>query len=184
MEIRQRVRSLSWALMQAQEMDLAGVPSPLANELMRHEDARPIERRPRAEECAVVLFAQRWSAQQLGFAARGAEPVEAETIVVTGPCGDACVYLSTRLLYRIAAPNRRFHLDLAAHRLRGRDERHLYETRDAADLEAFDHEAARSLQQICSAATRHSEDAARLARLLKTCAAELEQAGVLGVGLH
>ena len=36
--------------------------------------------------------------------------VEAETVIVTGPAGDACVYVSTQLLYRIERSNRRFFL--------------------------------------------------------------------------
>lgn len=177
MDMRQPVQSLTWALMRALEKDLAGSASPLVNELLRAE-AGPITVRPRVEDCSVVMFTQVWRAGDLGWE-RGDvdERIQAETVVITGPAGDACVYVSTQLLYRVGRPNRRFFLDVAGQRMRARREQNVYEGRDSADQEAFDYEVAGALARIRGAVGRmDAPDAARVARALRACVSEVEAA--------
>ena len=108
MDMRHPVRSLTWAVMRAIEQDLAAIDSPVANDLLNAEAGR-ITARPRIEDCSVVMFTQVWRGSDLGFERGGdRESVDAETVVITGPAGDACVYVSTQLLYRVGQPNRRF----------------------------------------------------------------------------
>jgi hypothetical protein len=135
--------------------------------------------RPAEKDCGVVLFTQSWSPQALGFErGGGGAHVDAETIVITGPCGDACVYVSTQLLYHVEAPNRRFFLDVAAQQMRGKADAACYEGRDSVDEEAFDYEVAGALARV-RGAVRHlgHADAQRVARRLQDCVAEL--AGVV-----
>jgi hypothetical protein len=176
MDMRHPVRSLTWALTRALEQDLMGVESALANDLMRHELGHPITRRPTVVECSVVMFTQTWTAGDLGFDdPRGHESIDAETVVVTGPSGDACVYASTQLLYKVGHPNRTFFLDVAGQRMRGKGDRGLYDGRDSADMEAFDYEAAGALARVCGAATGlDAEDAARVSRMLQAYVERLE----------
>lgn len=176
MDMRHPVRSLTWALTQALDQDLMGVESVLANDLMRHELGDPITRRPTVAECSVVMFTQTWSATELGFHDPcGHESIGAETVVVTGPCGDACVYVSTQLLYKVAHPNRTFFLDVAGQCMRGKRDRGLYDGRDSADMEAFDYEAAGALARVCGAAKGlDAEDASRVSRMLQAYVERLE----------
>lgn len=183
MDFRHPVQTLEWALTQALERDLGGVESALANDLITA--SAPISCRPRATQCQVVLFSQSWRGSDLGFE-RGVdagEHVEAETVIVTGPAGDACVYVSTQLLYRIERPNRRFFLDVAAQQLRGKGESARYEGRDSADEEAFDFEVAGALARLREA-VRHGEpgDGERVARVLGQVAEEIrnEDTGING----
>lgn len=125
------------------------------------------------------MLSQSWCAGDLGMnrGRCGAEHVEAETVVVTGPAGDACVYVATQLLYRVEYPNRRFFLDVAAQQLRGKANQALYDGRDAIDQEAFDIEAAAALARL-RGAVRHGAvgDGERVARMLVACAAEFRGA--------
>lgn len=185
MDLRHPVQTLEWALMQALERDLSGVASPLADRMLGASAAGPISCRPRVRDCSVVLFTQTWQALDLGMNC-GRDPlehVEAETVVVTGPAGDACVYVATQLLYRIGQPNRRFFLDVAAQQLRGKGEQRLYDGRDTVDLEAFDIEAAAALARL-RAALRHAGggEGEKLARILMACASELREADAECVG--
>jgi len=179
MDLRHPVQSLSWAMSRALEADLAGVESAEATALLSKESGPPVRVRPDAGECSVVLFTQTWTEAELGFDRRVSEAfVDAETVVITGPCGDACVYVSTQLLYHVASPNRRFFLDLAAQHLKGRHDRLLYEGRDSVDEEAFDYEVAGALARVCGALRRCGPaDAERVARQLRACLDEVELAG-------
>lgn len=182
MDMRNPVRSLTWAVIKALEKDLSGVESKLADELLGAGSAKGLTARPRIEQCSVVLFTQAWTAGEIGFVDRGVRQqhcVETETVVVTGPCGDACVYASTQLLYRIATPNRQFFLDVVSQRMRGRGASHVYEGRDSADLEAFDYEASAAMAKVCGASSMLTvEDARRAARLLTSYVGVLE--GIAG----
>jgi hypothetical protein len=135
MNIRHPVRSVSHALQCAIEEDL--------DDVVVHDGAL---RRPRQDECSVVLFSQSWSARTLG---RDGGAVDADTVVITGPGGDACVYASTRLLYRVAHPNRRFFLDVAAQQMASTPS--AYDGRDTADLEAIDYEVTGALSRLIGA---------------------------------
>lgn len=180
MDFRHPVRSLTWAMIRALEQDLSGIDSPVASNLLTAQSSVPIQARPLEKDCSVVMFTQVWSVDDLGFARQPSDPVaiEAETVVITGPCGDACVYVSTQLLYHVASPNRRFFLDLAAQHMRGKAEASLYEGRDSSDEEAFDYEVAGALARLCGA-VRHlgGGDAERVIRRLRDCVEEVEQAG-------
>lgn len=178
MDMRHPVRSLTWAVMRAIEQDLAGIDSPAANDLLNAEAGR-ITVRPRIEDCSVVMFTQVWRGSDLGFEHGGdRECVDAETVVITGPAGDACVYVSTQLLYRVGQPNRRFFLDVAAQCMRGKRERCVYEGRDSKDQEAFDYEVAGALARVCGAVRMmEGQDAGRVARMLRDCIEHVEAVG-------
>jgi hypothetical protein len=166
--------------MQAIDQDLAGVESALANDLLRTATG-PITARPRIEDCSVVMFTQAWRCGELGFErSPESQTVESETVVVTGPGGDACVYAATRLLYHVAHPNRRFFLDVAAQCMRGKNDSSHYEGRDAEDEEAFDYEVAGALARVRGALhLMHGTDASRVAQMLRDCVDEVEAAGHL-----
>jgi hypothetical protein len=180
MDLRHPVRTVQWAWQSAIENDLAPVEHACDLAPTSASSTGCELRRPRPGECTVVLFTQCWCAGELGLgtAANERDAVEAETAVITGPAGDACVYVSTRLLYRVARPNRQFFLDVAAQRMRGGLGHAVYEGRDAADLEAFDYEAAGALARVRGAITHgDAEDAARLVRMLRALATEIEGLG-------
>jgi len=185
MDLRHPVQSLTWALMRALERDLNGVESRLATDLLATPSGRPVASRPGEKDCSVVMFSQSWTLQALWLDAGRKAPshVEAETIVIIGPCGDACVYVATQLLYHVQCPNRRFFLDVAAQQMRGKAESGRYEGRDCADEEAFDYEVAGVLARV-TAAVRHlgHADAQRVARRLQACVAELEGSLPSGCG--
>ena len=176
MDMRNPIRSLTWAVTKALEQDLGGVESRLADELLGGGKVEGLTARPRIEDCSVTLFTQAWTADELGFVDRGTQHcIETETVVITGPCGDACVYASTQLLYRITAPNRQFFLDVVSQRMRGKGASQVYEGRDSADLQAFDYEASAAVAKVCGAANRLTgEDAFRAARLLSSYVGVLE----------
>jgi len=160
------------------EHDLTGVDSPIVNDLLRSEAGR-ITIRPRIEECSIVLFTQVWRREELGFTRdRETDCIEAETVVITGPAGDACVYVSTQLLYHVVRPSRRFFIDVAAQCMRGKGECIQYEGRDSEDEEAFDFEVAGALARV-SAAVRmmQGKDAERVAKVLRDCAERVEATG-------
>jgi hypothetical protein len=175
MEFKHPVQSLTWALIRALEHDLAGVDSSFVDDLIRSEGGH-ITVRPRLEECVVVLFTQVWQRADLGFTRdRETDCIEAETVVITGPAGDACVYASTQLLYRVARPNRRFFLDVAAQCMCGKGTCGRYEGRDSEDEEAFDYEVAGALARVCGALhMMHGSDAGRVARMLRRCIEQVE----------
>src|SRR5262249_39017130 len=151
MDMKHPVRSLNWAVMRAIDQDLAGIDSPTINDLLTTEGGH-ITVRPRIEECSVFMFTQVWCRSDLGFGRDGDRYcIEAETVVITGPAGDACVYVSTQLLYRIGSPNRRFFLDISAQCMRGKSASGIYEGRDSEDQEALDYEVAGALARVCGA---------------------------------
>lgn len=177
-DFRHPVRTLSWALMQALERDLIGQEVAAVSQTLDGSGGKPVLCRPTEAQCAVAMFAQTWKAADLGMA-RGDldEVVLAETVIVTGPTGDACVYVSTQLLYHVTSPNRRFFLDVAAQHMKAKGECSQYEGRDSADLEALDYEAAAALARVCGAAAHIGADgAAGIARQLERFAAEVREA--------
>jgi hypothetical protein len=177
MDMKDPVRSVNGALTHALEQGLAGLPSPLADALLGRLGDAAIEIRPTVEQCEVVMFPQAWSSHELGYdARRNACSIDAETVIVTGPGGDACVYVFGQLLYRVARPNRRFFLDVTGQRMRARNESACYEGRDTPDEEAFDYEAAAALARVCGAARRFDPGAAaQVVRMLRVRLSEFEE---------
>lgn len=163
MDMRHPVESVQLAWQLALAQDLSGVSSSAAEPVLGASAERPVLRRPLARECSVAMFSQAWSAADLGMGCgpRDAETVDAETVVVTGPAGDACVYGAGRLLYHLVRPNRRFFLDLSAQQLRGASCGPEYDGRDSADLEAFDFEVATALERL-RASARQADAGAKL----------------------
>ena len=180
MDMRHPVRSLTWAMIEALEHDLNSVAPPIANDLLTTQSGVPSEARPEEKDCSVVMFTQTWAKGDLGLNRdqEARSSIDAETVVITGPGGDACVYVSTQLLYHVTTPNRRFFLDVAAQRMRAKADASVYEGRDSSDEEAFDYEVAGALARVCGA-VRHlgSRDADRVIRKLRDCVAEVELAG-------
>ena len=182
MDIRNPVQSLTWAVSCALERDLNGVESVTATQLLALPAGRPVQVRPKLCDCSVVLFTQCWRLDVLGYPA-GASPsreVQAETSIVTGPCGDACVYVGTQLLYHVQRPNRRFFLDVASQHMRGPAQAASYDGRDATDEEAFDYEVAGCLARVC-AALKHlpPEDAQKVVQRLQAWVEQANAAGTL-----
>lgn len=91
------------------QMRQQGIPS----------DQAPLaERRPRGDECNVVMFMQMWGSTALGFGGMGgAAMTPAYTVIVKGPAGDACVYFMGRFAYRVPTRNAAFMADMAAQRM-------------------------------------------------------------------
>jgi len=141
---RDPIRSLSWALQCALQRDLIGV------EVAGTDSSRSnTGRRPREDECDVVLFGQVWSGEALGHAnADAAQHCEQDTIVVVGPAQDACVYVGTEFLYHVIHPNRRFFLDVAAHSMAPKADAGAYEGRDDPITEAVDIEVGAMLARL------------------------------------
>jgi hypothetical protein len=162
MDLRHPVESMQTAWQRALGEDLVGVQSELADAVLGASAAGPVSRRPLAQECSVAMFSQAWLAAELGmtYGPKAAETVDAETVVITGPAGDVCVYAAGRLLYHLDQPNRRFFLDLSGQQLRGVAHRSTYDGRDSADLEAFDYEVATALARL-RAASQHADAGAR-----------------------
>lgn len=78
------------------------------------------ERRPWEEEVKVVMFEQAWESTALGFGGVGGSAItSAYTVVVFGPCRDACVYVGGRLAYHVKRPNEAFMEALAARNMVG-----------------------------------------------------------------
>lgn len=171
---RDPIRSLTLALHSALDRDLKAVESTLAYDV--HGQHSSAGRRPREEECDVVLFGQIWSGQALGLQGPGAaRPLERDTTVVVGPEQDACVYVSTELVYHINHPNRRFFLDVAAHSMVPKADAPLYEGRDDPVTEAVDIEVSSMLARL-HAQVKASEPhrAPLVASYLHRCAARFE----------
>jgi hypothetical protein len=178
MQLRHPVQTLAGAITNAIESELVGLESHFADDLLTSQSGH-LTVRPRIEDCGLVVFTQVWQAADLGFV-RGADPggVEAETVVITGPAGDACVYVGMQLLYHVAHPNRRFFLDVAAQCMRAKAHCGRYEGRDNEDEEAFDYEVAGTVARACTAIRlMHQPDAERVARMLRDCAERVEAAG-------
>jgi hypothetical protein len=150
MKLGNPVQSLTGSLEDAIERQLQGVPSALADTLLGPTpDGRTRTRRPRLDECQVVMFSQCWEARELGFSTVRAEHwVEGETVVVLGPMNDACVYLCGQLHYKLLQPNRRFFLDLAAHSLAGAAECGRYDGRDEPEIECMDYSIEMELSRL------------------------------------
>ncbi|HYE70929.1 MAG TPA: hypothetical protein VD932_05320 [Aquabacterium sp.] len=173
MSHRDPVRSLRCALQCALKQDLLNV------DLDRVGGAggrRCSGRRPREDECDVVLFVQSWTDEALGHAgAEGARPFEQDTTVVVGPAQDACVYVGAELLYHVIHPNRRFFLDVAAHCMAPKADGGVYEGRDDPVTESVDIEVGAMLARL-HAQVRAGEPqrALLVARYLHRCAVRLE----------
>lgn len=105
------VKNLRLALLFATVCDLTPVPAGASS-----------HRCPRISECKVYLFQQAWDTPPWLLDAAAAishDSFMADTVVVIGPQGDACVYLGDELAYRVAAADRceAFQADLSAHQL-------------------------------------------------------------------
>jgi len=164
---REPVRSLSWALQRALEQDLLGIQTAKDGDL-------PC--RPREDECDVVLFGQFWTSKARGFSDAGARHhYEHDTVVVVGPAQDACVYVSTQLLYHVLHPNRRFFMDVAAQCMAPKADSAVYEGRDDAVTESVDIELASLLARLHAQVRRgEPQRAALVAKYLHRCAEHFE----------
>lgn len=169
---RDPIRSLSWALQCALKHDLLGVEATDAGDGSRRDTSR----RPREHECDVVLFGQVWSGEALGHAdTEAAQHFEQDTTVVVGPAQDACVYVSTELLYHVIHPNRRFFLDVAAHSMASKAEAGTYEGRDDPVTEAVDIEVGAMLARLhAQVKAGEPQRAPLVASYLHRCAARFE----------
>lgn len=174
MSDRDPIRSLTWAMQRALEHDLEPVESPVVTNLLGGQ--RRFGRRPRENECDVVLFGQVWSGEALGYGEVDAHRYfEQDTTVVVGPVQDACVYVSTQLLYHVRQPNRLFFLDVAAHSMAPKAEAGAYEGRDDPVTEAVDFEAAAMLARLhAQVKTGQPQLADFVAKYLHRCAAGFE----------
>ncbi len=169
---RDPVRSLSWALQCALRHDLLGVDEAVADDGSRCNACR----RPREDECDVVLFGQVWSGDALGHAhSEAAQHFEEDTTVVVGPTQDACVYVAAELLYHVIHPNRRFFLDVAAHSMAPKAEAGAYEGRDDPVTEAVDIEIGAMLARLhAQVKAGEPQRASLVASYLHRCAARFE----------
>lgn len=170
---RDPIRSLSSALQLARNRDLLGVDTRRDADKRR----RNASRRPFEHECDVVLFGQVWSGNALGLQNADADlRFEQDTIVVVGPAQDACVYVSTELLYHVIRPNRRFFLDVAAHGMAPKSEAGAYEGRDDPVTEAVDIEVGMMLARLyAQVKTREPQRAPLVASYLHRCAERFER---------
>jgi len=177
MYIRDPVRSVAWALQKALSNDLLGVDCPHASGIMRRANDGPSKRRPGAQECNVVLFGQVWCDDALGYARSGtSENVEADTVVIVGPAQDACVYVSTQLLYHVCNPNRRFFLDVASQCMAPPSMREHYEGRDDALVESLPFDVEMTLARLhAEVKAVEPARAVLVAELLQGYAARLAQ---------
>lgn len=175
MNNRDPIRSLTWAVQRALADDLDPVSSPLVEDLLVHD--RPVGRRPRREECDVVLFGQSWTCGAIGYHDGEAdEVIEQDTTVVVGPCQDAAVYVSTQLLYHVRRPNRRFWMDVMAHCLLPKSDAALYDGRDDAVTESLDVEIEATLARLhAEVRTADPRRVPLIARYLHRCASRFEQ---------
>ena len=173
---RDPIRSLSCALQLALKHDLQGVDLALGGDLLGPQCG--VCRRPREDECDVVLFGQVWSGEALGYDGADAQlQFEQDTTVVVGPAQDACVYFSTQLLYHINHPNRRFFQDVTAHSMAAKVAAGAYEGRDDPITEAVDIEVGAMLARLhAQVTTGEPQRAPLVARFLHRCAARLEDA--------
>jgi len=171
---RDPIRSLTSAVRQALRRDLASVDSKLAGDLpSSNHDMR---RRPHEDECDVVLFGQVWSGRAIGYTSADADRhFELDTTVVVGPAQDACVYVSTQLLYHVEHPNRHFFLDVAGHSLAAQADAESYEGRDDPITEAVDIEVGSMLARLhAQVKTGEPRQAVLVAQYLHRCAACFE----------
>jgi len=158
---RDPVHSLAHALHQALWHDLH----------MKHRSGeRP--RRPREQDCSIVLFGQVWSASALGI--RDAPQTghhELDTVVIVGPAQDACVYAGHHLVCHVVHPNRRFYLDVAAQCMVPAEEAACYEGGDDGVTESIDIELAAALARLQVQVKRlEPQRASLVARYLRRCA--------------
>ena len=180
MNMRDPIRSVSSAMTQALTTDLLGVSSEHAAEMV-HAPGRSGLRRPHAAECNVVLFTQTWEANTLGFRrANGGPMIDADTVVVVGPAGDACVYIATQLAYHVRAPNRRFFLDVAAQCMAPTAESHRYDGRDDAETESVEYSLEMEISRLhASIKAQSPEHGMLVAKLLHGYAVRFEQVRAL-----
>jgi hypothetical protein len=137
-------------------------------------------RRPRKEDCSIVLFGQVWSSRALGAGnAEAAFHAELDTVVIVGPAQDACVYAGNRLVCHVLHPNRRFYLDVAAQCMAPAEDAACYEGRDDGVTEAVDIELASALARLqVQVKGLEPQRAPLVARYLRRCAERFEPAAL------
>lgn len=169
---RDPIQSLSCAIQQALQRDLSVVETMSPRESSDVKAA--VGRRPRPDECDVVLFGQPWSGQEVGDSPSDHDRYfDLDTTVVVGPAMDACVYVASRLLYHLQHPNRRFFLDLAGHQLVSRAD--VYEGGDDPITEAVDMELGSMLARLhAQVLASEPNRAALVAKYLRRCAEGFE----------
>lgn len=168
MNLRNPLVSLTFAMMHSCEGGLDGVPSPEATHLLGTTPCGPRRRRPRPDECDVTMFSQCWSDRDIGFREDSGDVAhDGQTVVVMGPQGDACVYFGPQFVYRIAHPNRRFFLDVAAQRLEGVSSAvAAYEGRDNEIIESVEYRLEAEMSRLEAATRREPDKASAIASLL------------------
>lgn len=79
-------------------------------------------------DCCFWLFQQVWGSTSCGFGGIAGQAVTtADTVIVMGPKGDCCVYISGRLAYYVERPNEQFYEDLHKHDMKGKADNPKYE---------------------------------------------------------
>jgi hypothetical protein len=176
MNLRNPVNSVVSAMHHALERGLVGVPSPEATMLLGPSPEGMRRRRPNADECNVVMFEQTWRARDVGFSqGRANESLQGETVVVTGPEGDACVYFASQLVYHVREPNRRFFLDVAAQSMAACTDAAAYDGHGNTPLEKLDYGFEAELARRCTTAKfEDAEHAHMMAGLLREYADRFE----------
>lgn len=92
-----------------------------------------------AGHAQVVVFPQSWAADPIDSANERASRVELHTVIVMDASAGASVYFGSRLAYRVATPNRRFFLDVAAQCMAPRQECGRYEGLDDDEIQSMDY---------------------------------------------
>lgn len=88
----------------------------------------PVYRRPYEHEVEVYSFPQSWSDTTMGFGGVGGQAFTSGQTTVITHGGNACVYVSGRLAYKIDWYNQKFLEDLGNHQMRGaREGKSVYE---------------------------------------------------------
>lgn len=177
MNLHNPVNSVVNAMHHAVEKGLIGVPSPEATMLLGPSPEGVRRRRPKTDECNVIMFGQTWRACDVGFhQGRANENLHGETVIVTGPEGDACVYFASQLVYHVREPNRRFFLDIAAQSMAARTDAAAYEGHGDTALEKLDYGIEAELARRCMAAKfEEAEHAHMMAELLREYADRFDQ---------
>jgi hypothetical protein len=165
--LRHPVNSVTASVYDAVNTRLNGVPSDLATKLLGEQDGKPRSRRPQEAECAVAAFVQSRRGLELAY-----RHIESETVVITGPMQDACVYFAGQFLYHIQSPNRQFFLDLAAQWMEGPSGALRYEGGDSEVVQSLPYELemvmARAQAAFSSAKPEQAELIVTLLRDLTT----------------
>lgn len=170
MSLRDPLVSLSFALTHATRTGLNAHPG--------DEAPAACSRRPRTDECEVVMFGHCWSSSDLGAdAACGNAMHEGQATVVMGPRGDACVYFGPRFAYHVEQPNRRFFLDVAAQRLEGVRSARAYEGRDTEVIESVDYALEMEMSRLEVLTRREPQKSTAISKLLSFYASRFARIG-------